>query len=417
MSAPRKKSIKRNKNEMRRRRKANKARSRATKAQNVSSKESSFEEEPKVVRAETESSEEKLPVCVTLSGENDSEIRPDVNITPVSCESESSEICPVVVTKNSLTTTPDDGDDDEIRPVVVNKAAGTSTSCVQPPPEKKERKGGVVKCVGGWYSSEGVRGSQEDRFKVDDSCAYYAVYDGHGGDKASKYCEKHLEDYVMEKIDELGADAEDAEYEEAFKEAFVELDEKFLEKRLDDGTTACVGHVSGNGKLYLANVGDSRAIVVCRDGGVVEMSQDHKPDLPQEKKRIEAAYHDVEVITDIVDGKRIKIARVDGMLAVSRAIGDGSLKDMMEPEKCAVTCVPEVRSLVLDPAKHRFLVIACDGIWDVYSNQEVATIVSGEFVDSKDVSAHDLSRVAELVVKGAIDKGSGDNCTVVIVAL
>jgi len=69
---------------MRRRRKANKARSRATKAQNVSSKESSFEEEPKVVRAETESSEEKLPVCVTLSGENDSEIRPDVNITPVS---------------------------------------------------------------------------------------------------------------------------------------------------------------------------------------------------------------------------------------------------------------------------------------------------------------------------------------------
>jgi len=405
---------------MRRRRKANKARSREMKSKQPV-EESSIVEEPQPVKSEEDTSDVKLSSSVTLPGETDTGIRPDVNITPVSCDcdSEGSEIRPVVVTKN-VAATPDAEDDDEIRPVVVNKAAPAAAAAAaapEAPAEKKERKASGVSCVGGWFSSEGVRGAQEDRFKVDDSCAFYAVYDGHGGDKASKYCEKHMKDYVMEKIDELEEGASDEDYEEAFKDAFVELDEKFLEKRVDDGSTACVAHVSSNGKLYVANVGDSRAIVVCDDGSVVEMSQDHKPDLPQEKKRIEAAYHDVEIITDIFEGKRIKIARVDGMLAVSRAIGDGSLKDMMEPEKCAVTCVPEVRSLVLDPAKHRFLVIACDGIWDMYSNKDVATIVSGELGGKKQVTADELTRVSELVVKGSIDKGSGDNCTVVLVAL
>jgi len=288
---------------------------------------------------------------------------------------------------------------------------------VEQPAEKKARKTNAANCVGGSFSSIGERPYQEVRFAVDDGCAYYAVYDGHGGEKASHYCEKHMKDYVMDRLPEGGSDAD---MQKAFRDAFVELDKKFLEKRYEDGTTACVAYITDNNKLYVANVGDSRAIVACADGSVVEMSQDHKPDLPSERKRIEAAYHDVVVITDVYQGKRIKIARVDGMLAVARAIGDGMMKDDMDdPEKLAVTCVPEVRNLVLDKAKHLYLVIACDGIWDVYSNQEVAQIVVGELGTERKrpIDSAELDRVAQLIVEGAIHKGSMDNCTAVVVAL
>jgi len=285
-------------------------------------------------------------------------------------------------------------------------------------PVKKERKPSAAGCVAGVFTSEGKRGYQEDRYEMDDKNALYGVFDGHGGDKASHYLEKHMKEYVMNELDTVPDAAGDDKYENALKQAFIKIDEKFLEKLCDDGSTACLGYVAPNGKLYVANAGDTRAIVVCADHSVVEMSKDHKPDVPEERKRIDAALHEVNIITDVYKGKRIKIARVDGMLAVARAIGDGSLKDMKDPAENAVTCVPEVRNIAVDPAKHRFLVIACDGIWDVYSNQEVADIVMKELGELKKPIASDvLSHTAEIIVNTAIEKGSMDNCTVVIVAL
>jgi len=252
---------------------------------------------------------------------------------------------------------------------------------------------------------------------LDDSCAFYAVYEGHGGEAASHYCEKHMKKYVTEKMGALPENPSDEDVEKAFKEAFIALDDKFLQKRVDDGSTACVGYILNN-KLYVANAGDTRAIVVCEDGSFVEMSKDHKPDLPEEKKRIQACYHDVEVTSAIVDGKRIKIARVDGVLAVARAIGDGTFKDMPNPAENAVTCVPEVRSLELDPKKHRFLVIACDGIWDVFSNQQVADLVNKHMGSKSGPFTTDiLNNIAKIIVDNSIELGSCDNCTAVVVAL
>jgi len=187
-------------------------------------------------------------------------------------------------------------------------------------------------------------------------------------------------------------------------------------------STVCVGYVRKDGdknKLYVANAGDSRAIVVCADGSAEPMSFDHKPDAPAERKRIEAALHEVMTLSTVVQGRRVKISRVDGLLAVARAIGDFSLKDDHDhPEKCAVTCVPEVKNLELVPGKHLYLVIACDGIWDVLSNADVASIVMGELRDKKGpVDEETLNKVAEVVVKNALEKDSTDNCTVVVVAL
>jgi len=374
-------------------------------------------------------SEEKPSYEVTYP-EPDANPTDDLEVTGSGFQSPSDSGCASLESRQFKPVSFDAGDDggdlvSDIQPVVT-KGKEDSDFSFAPVEKKKEpatatAPASKANCEGGSYSTAGMRGYQEDRFTVDDKVAFYGVYDGHGGDKASRYCEKHMKEKVMEKINELDAAATDDDYENAFKEAFIEIDEKFLEKRDDDGCTACVGYVANDGKtskLYVANVGDSRAIVVCADHSVVEMSQDHKPYLPSEKKRIEAAYHDVEEVSAILDGKRIKIARVDGVLAVSRAIGDGSLKDMTEPEKCAVTCVPEVRICQIDPEKHRFIVVACDGIWDVYSNEEVAEIVMDILGGKKKPYGIDeLNRAARFIVDGAIQKGSADNCTAVVVAL
>jgi len=317
----------------------------------------------------------------------------------------------------------DDDDDDDLLQITVPPVGAAQPKKEEKKKERKERKPSTAGCIGGHYESSGMRPYQEDRNVVDDTTGFYAVFDGHGGDKASHYCEKHMKDYVFDSMDSVSDEFNVEEMKKAFTEAFVELDKKFLDKRVDDGSTACVAYVANDGKqskLYVANAGDSRAIVACADGSVVEMSEDHKPDLPSERKRIEAAYHEVIVIQDVYQGKRIKIARVDGMLAVARAIGDGSLKDdMSQPEKSAVTSIPDVRELVLDKEKHKYLIIACDGIWDVYKNEEVAGIVVEELGTdkSKPVDTAELDRVAKVVVDGAIFRGSMDNCTVVIVAL
>ena len=273
------------------------------------------------------------------------------------------------------------------------------------------------------FSVKGRRYYQEDRGVVDDATGFYAVFDGHGGDKASRFCAKHMAEYVGAEMARVGgaAAASDEAAAGAFAAAFVALDRKFQDKMVDDGSTACVALVVRTGagrRLHVANAGDSRCVVVCADGSALAMSVDQKPDDPVERARIEAANHDVEVIDELVDGKRIHLSRVDGILAVARAIGDHSLKDYgMPPEKTAVTCVPVVQHLALDPAVHRYAVLASDGVWDVFSNNDAAQLVHSVLAASSAPTAAELEQAAQTLVQGALDRNSADNCTAVVVAL
>jgi len=213
----------------------------------------------------------------------------------------------------------------------------------------------------------------------------------------------------------------------ALTESFKYTDSQFLMEYVDDGSTCCVVYCStdekkGTRTLHCANTGDSRAILVLSDGGFIPLSRDHKPTDADEKKRIESAGYTVEIVTELVLGARIKIARVDGNLAVSRSFGDASYKDFaMKPEDCAITCVPEVRHVDVDPKTMRFVVVACDGIWDVFTSEEVAKFVVEQIrMHGKDATKtpaqlkKTLDAVAKTLVDAAIMRGSGDNCTVVI---
>ncbi|KAK9808817.1 hypothetical protein WJX72_004207 [[Myrmecia] bisecta] len=133
------------------------------------------------------------------------------------------------------------------------------------------------------------------------------------------------------------------------------------------GCTAVVAVVKDN-VLTVANAGDSRC-VFSRRGEAVAMTEDHKPTQDEERQRIMKA------------GGFVADGRINGSLNLSRALGDMEYKQSTElpPAEQMVTAVPEVRRAVLDEGDE-FLLLACDGIWDVLTNQEAITFVRERLV-------------------------------------
>ncbi|KAL9071890.1 MAG: hypothetical protein Q9157_005316 [Trypethelium eluteriae] len=127
--------------------------------------------------------------------------------------------------------------------------------------------------------------------------------------------------------------------------------------------------------LYTANVGDAR-IVLCRNGKALRLSYDHKGSDENEGKRIANA------------GGLILNNRVNGVLAVTRALGDSYMKDL-------VTGHPYTTETVIQPDIDEFLILACDGLWDVCSDQEAVDLVRQTVepqAASKQLVDHALSR-------------------------
>jgi|TARA_B110000902_G_scaffold204450_1_gene232577 protein phosphatase 2C family protein 2/3 len=154
-------------------------------------------------------------------------------------------------------------------------------------------------------------------------------------------------------------------YTEALRKAFLNVDALVGKEdyATDTGTTACVVFISDT-HIYCSNAGDSRGVLSRGTKGVVPLSDDHKPDNAGELNRIEKASHHVED------------SRVDGNLALSRAFGDFQYKDQpgLPVEKQAVTCSPDI-SETKRTKDDKFIILACDGIWDCLSNEEACALM------------------------------------------
>lgn len=132
---------------------------------------------------------------------------------------------------------------------------------------------------------------------------------------------------------------------------------------IDSGCTVVVALVKGN-QLYVASAGDSRCIVIMRNGQCIPMSFDHKPEDATEHNRIRKA------------GGRVTDGRVNGGLNLSRAFGDFSYKDhLLEAELQMITPVPDVKTFLVDPYKVEYILLACDGIWNSMNNNRVAKFI------------------------------------------
>lgn len=195
----------------------------------------------------------------------------------------------------------------------------------------------------------------------DDGTTFFGVYDGHGGSKISQHVGKHLHKYIIQR-----EEYRRGEIEEAIRMGFLEMDEVMATdealKEDSSGTTAVIVLVK-NGQLYCGNVGDSRAVASVH-GISEDLSLDHKPTGEREHSRITRA------------GGYVEYSRVNGNLALSRALGDYGYKTntKLQPEEQVVTANPDVEVRKLSN-EYEFILIACDGIWDVLTSQDAVDFV------------------------------------------
>ncbi|XDV50150.1 hypothetical protein PO909_019254 [Leuciscus waleckii] len=236
-----------------------------------------------------------------------------------------------------------------------------------------------------------------------DDWSFFAVYDGHAGSRVANYCSKHLLEHIVATAPETPAIEA---VKRGIRTGFLRIDEHMrsftdLRNGMDRSGSTAVGVLLSPEHLYFINCGDSRALL-CRNAHVGFSTMDHKPCDPREKERIQNA------------GGSVMIQRVNGSLAVSRALGDYDYKcvEGKGPTEQLVSPEPEVFEIARSDAEDEFVVLACDGIWDVMTNEELCA-----FVRSRLEVTDDLERVCNEVVDTCLHKGSRDNMSVVLVCL
>lgn len=252
------------------------------------------------------------------------------------------------------------------------------------------------------YDFNGVQGA-----------GFFGIFDGHAGQGAAKWCELNFPMLLGrivqdEKRAELGT-------QQHLSMAFVEADERLAEDpNISSGCTAAVALFKPAlaakpngpdeaGTLYTANVGDAR-IILCHAGRAVRLTYDHKATDRREQTRIREA------------GGFVAHDRVSGVLAVTRALGDEELKDF-------VIGRPFTAKVAINSAV-QFLIIACDGLWDVMDDQEAVDMVRHGLAQpledppsasGQPEAAAAAVRAADQLVNHAIKEGSTDNITVMVV--
>ncbi|KAM9034315.1 protein phosphatase 1L [Sarcophilus harrisii] len=158
------------------------------------------------------------------------------------------------------------------------------------------------------------------------------------------------------------------------------------------GTTCLIALLSDK-DLTVANVGDSRGVLCDKDGNAIPLSHDHKPYQLKERKRIKRAGGFISF-----NGSW----RVQGILAMSRSLGDYPLKNLN-----VVIPDPDILTFDLDKLQPEFMILASDGLWDAFSNEEAVRFIK-ERLDEPHFGA-------KSIVLQSFYRGCPDNITVMVV--
>lgn len=234
-----------------------------------------------------------------------------------------------------------------------------------------------------------------------EACDYYAVFDGHAGAKTAQFCACMLHGELVRALAaqaEQGAVDVCTAMQAAVDSCEVLLRAEFSRRLLDAGGATAVVLVwcSQRAQLWAFNVGDARAVLSV-GGRVTSLTADHKPTVSVEVERVRAA-----------GGYVTPDGRVSGVIAVSRAIGDFLLKPLV----CSTLASTHQ---TLDSAALQdtcaFVILACDGIWDVMSSEQAAAVAQADMLAGR--AGHAAARIRDL----AYAYGSGDNLSVVVVRL
>ncbi|KAL0486387.1 protein phosphatase [Acrasis kona] len=279
----------------------------------------------------------------------------------------------------------------------------------------------------------GYRETMEDRCCFEknlcNTMSYISVFDGHGGQVAPHYINQHISKYISDNLKDFSFEAAslssktdlEARIRKSIKEidhdlcTIVEsIDERMLKQnphhQVDEsGTTLCSVLLFENKNLDIVcvNAGDSRCVLF--DGeSTVQLSDDHKPYNAAETNRI------------INAGGFLEDNRINGDLSVSRGLGDFRFKknDKLPQEQQILTCDPDFAYFTFEENSkgERFIVVACDGLYDVMSSQDVVDYVRKALKSHPDLSANNAQEVlCDLMNHCVKDLESADNVSVVLV--
>ncbi|CAF3695518.1 unnamed protein product [Rotaria sordida] len=251
--------------------------------------------------------------------------------------------------------------------------------------------------------------------------SYFAIFDGHNGIDTAKNAADLLDKYLIDTLNQIGINSNDESIHSSqidknqlnhiIKKTFLQLDKKLA--NLVNDQSGSITSLIGPKYIYLINVGDARAIIISNDGQVLaytkgyfllyqfiylkifNLIKDHKPNVIQEQERIHKA------------GGRITqyendVARVEDKLAVSRTFGDYSL------DKRLIPALPDIIQYRKDSLA-AFIILACDGIWDVMTNEQVALFVSQK------ASNTSLENIASQLLDQCLKLKTSDNMSIYII--
>lgn len=278
--------------------------------------------------------------------------------------------------------------------------------------KKLSASGGSDRLRFGFSAMQGWRMTMEDAHisepTLTPDISLFAVFDGHGGDEVAKFCEKNF----PEQLKKNAAFAK-GDYRTALEETFLKMDVMLIESAAGAegeemsaaGCTANVVLITPT-EIIVANAGDSRCYLFTEENKTVPLSEDHKPDMLQERERISKA------------GGYVSNGRVCDNLNLSRAIGDLTYKrnTKAHPKEQIITAFPDVvvRKLQKDC---RFLIIGCDGIWETIPASDICKLVwerIGKTDNANLVEVCDFL-LDRLIAKDTHDGTGCDNMSLIIV--
>lgn len=266
--------------------------------------------------------------------------------------------------------------------------------------------------VGEWHE-QGKRKTMEDESIIDNGLALYGVFDGHGqpryGRDFATYAAQNFASFFKKKGDNL-------------VKTFDLLESNGREKGVKGGATGIVVQVQPKAqKIVIASTGDSRAILV--NGNQLKQStNDQKIERPDEMERIKKTKTPIMRLINARTGEQVLFedqnyakkfpqspARIGGV-AMARTLGDFEVKDDLKDEHGVSALIHTPEFYQWNYESGDMFILACDGLWDVMQNKDVVQFVT-------QYPNYTASQLSEALVKQALDNGSNDNVSVLVVKL
>lgn len=229
--------------------------------------------------------------------------------------------------------------------------------------------------------------------------SYYGVFDGHGGPEVSTYLQTHMRNilkyHILSSLNDhkINDNEVSTMLYDSIKHIVNDLPYKLA---INTGSTAVI-ILKRHNTLWVANIGDSRAIMN-QGHKSIPLTRDHKPNDPEENERI------VRLGGKVIKAFPGDAYRVNGILALSRAIGDFSLSPH-------VTWKPDISIYHTTPSINHYVMVATDGIWDVLSNNEVVDIINQKAIENR------WKDIGHTLITLARSRKSTDNISCMLIIL